>query len=82
MKDLIEDETKLSYDIKVHTAEEIQAVRDSLPSLGLLSRAMKIHEILIAKIFLLMCTRTMLKSPSFEDIEGWRLFFKCFSAIK
>ena len=48
MKDLIEDETKLSYDIKVHTAEEIQAVRDNLPSLGLLSRAMKIHEILIA----------------------------------
>ena len=48
MKDLIENETKLSYDIKVHAVEEIQAVRDSLPSLGLLSRAMKIHEILIA----------------------------------
>ena len=29
------------------TAEQIQAVRDSLPSLGPLSRAMKIHEIFI-----------------------------------
>ena len=46
-KDLIENETKLTYDIKVHTAEEIQAVRESLPSLGPLARAMKIHEILI-----------------------------------
>ena len=41
------NETKLTYDIKVHTAEEIQAVRESLPSLGPLARAMKIHEILI-----------------------------------
>ena len=47
VKDLIENETKLTYDIKVHTAEEIQAVRESLPSLGPLARAMKIHEILI-----------------------------------
>ena len=31
----------------MHTAEEIQAVRESLPSLGPLARAMKIHEILI-----------------------------------
>ena len=48
VKDLIENETKLSYDIKVITDEEIQAVMDSLPSLGPLSRAMKIHKILIA----------------------------------
>ena len=47
MKDLVENETKLTYDIKVHTAEQIQAVRDSLPSLGHLSRAKKIHEIFI-----------------------------------
>ena len=32
---------------KVHTADQIQAVRDSLPSLGPLARAMKIHEIYI-----------------------------------
>ena len=32
---------------KVHTADQIQAVRDSLPSLGPLTRAMKIHEIYI-----------------------------------
>ena len=47
MKDHIENETKLTYDIKVHAAEQIQAVRDSLPSLGHLSRAKKIHEIFI-----------------------------------
>ena len=47
VKDLIENETKLSYDIWVHTAEEIQAVMDSLPRLGPLSRATKIQEILI-----------------------------------
>ena len=47
MKDLIENETKLTYDIKVHATEQIQAVRDSLPSLGHLSRAKKIHEIFI-----------------------------------
>ena len=47
VKDLIENETNLTYDIKVHTADQIQAVRDSLPSLGPLTRAMKIHEIYI-----------------------------------
>ena len=47
VKDLIENETNLTYDIKVHTADQIQAVRDSLPSLGPLARAMKIHEIYI-----------------------------------
>ena len=47
VKDLIENETKLTYDIKVHTVKEIQAVREGLPSLGPLARAMKIHEILI-----------------------------------
>ena len=48
VKELIKNETKLSYDIKVHTADEINAVRESLPNLGPLSKAMKIHEILIA----------------------------------
>ena len=47
MKDLIDNETKLTYDIKVHATEQIQAVRDSLPSLGHLSRAKKVHEIFI-----------------------------------
>ena len=32
----------------MHTAAEIKAVRESLPNLGPLSKAMKIHEILIA----------------------------------
>ena len=47
VKDLIQNETQLTYDFKVHTADQIQAVRDSLPSLGPLARAMKIHEIYI-----------------------------------
>ena len=34
--------------MKVHTAEEIQAVRDNLTSPGPLSRAMKIHKIPMA----------------------------------
>ena len=33
----------------MHTADQIQAVRDSLPSLGPLARAMKIHEIYITE---------------------------------
>ena len=47
VKDVIENETHLSYDIKVHTAEEIKYVKDSLPKLGPLNKAMKIHEVLI-----------------------------------
>ena len=43
-----ETETNLIYDIKVHTAEEIKQVRDSLPKLGPLNKAMKIHEIHIS----------------------------------
>ena len=35
VKELIENETKLTYDIKVHTAGEIKAKRESLPKLGL-----------------------------------------------
>ena len=34
VKEVIETETNLIYDIKVHTAEEIKQVRDSLPKLG------------------------------------------------
>ena len=45
--DFIENETKLTYDIKVHTAEQIQVVRESLPILGPLARAKKILKIRI-----------------------------------
>ena len=38
----------LTYEIKVHTAEEIKQVRDNLPKLGPLYKAMKINEILIS----------------------------------
>ena len=50
VKEVIETETNLIYDIKVHTAEEIKQVRDSLPKLGplKLNKAMKIHEIHIS----------------------------------
>ena len=40
--------TNLTHDIKVHTAEEIKKVRESLPKLGPLNKAMKIHEIHIS----------------------------------
>ena len=48
VKNVIEEETNMTNEIKVHTAAEIKAVRESLPNLGPLSKAMKIHEILIA----------------------------------
>ena len=48
VKEVIETETNLIYDIKVHTAEEIKQVRDSLPKLGPLNKAMKIHEMHIS----------------------------------
>ena len=44
---LAETQFHFSYAINVHTAEEIQAVREILPHLGPLSRAMKINDILI-----------------------------------
>ena len=47
-KEVIETETNLTYDVKVHTAEEIKQVRESLPKLGPLNKAMKIHEIHIS----------------------------------
>ena len=48
VKEVIETETNLIYDIKVHTAEEIKQVRDSLPKPGPLNKAMKIHKIHIS----------------------------------
>ena len=48
VKEVIENETNLTYEIKVHTAAEIKEVRDNLPKLGPLNKAMKIHEILIS----------------------------------
>ena len=38
----------LTYEIKVHTAEEIKQVRDNFPKLGPLNKEMKIDEILIS----------------------------------
>ena len=48
VKEIIETKTNLTYDIKVHTAEEIKEVRDNMPKLGPLTRAFKIHEVLIS----------------------------------
>ena len=47
VKEVIETKTHLTYDIKVHTAEEIKQVRDNMPKLGPLNRAFKIHEVMI-----------------------------------
>ena len=48
IKRIIEDKTRLTYDIVIHTAEEIKIIKDSLPKLGPLTGAMKIHEIVIS----------------------------------
>ena len=48
VREVIETETNLTYDVKVHTAEEIKQMRESLPKLGPLNKAMKIHEIHIS----------------------------------
>ena len=42
------EKTRLTYDISIHTAEEIKEVRDSLPKLGPLTGALQIHEIHIS----------------------------------
>ena len=47
VKQVIENETNLSYRIKVHTASEIEEIRGKLPKLGPLTKALKIHEIMI-----------------------------------
>ena len=47
VKEVIENETNLSYRIKVHTASEIEEIRKKLPKLGPLTKALKIHEIMI-----------------------------------
>ena len=39
--------TNLTYRIKVHTASEIEKIRQKLPKLGPLTKALQIHEIMI-----------------------------------
>ena len=48
IKKLIETKTRLTYDISIHTAKDIEEVKESLPKLGPLVGAMKIHEVLIS----------------------------------
>ena len=83
VKEVIETETNLIYDIKVHTAEEIKQVRDNLPKLGPLNKAMKIDEILIisdgdvkSKFLPLMSSMRVSKSKSPGCIERSRLVRK------
>ena len=47
VKKIIEDKTRLTYDISMHTDEDINQVRESLPQLGPVG-AFKIHKILIS----------------------------------
>ena len=47
VKKVIKEKTNLMYDISIHTKEEIEMVKESMPKLGPLVGAMKIHEILI-----------------------------------
>ena len=48
VKELIENKTRLIYDISIHTEKEIEDIRESMPKLGPLVGAMKIHEVLIS----------------------------------
>ena len=50
VKNVIENETNLSYRIKVHTASEIEKIRQKLPKLGPVNKALKIHEIMITSL--------------------------------
>ena len=69
VKELIENETKLTYDIKVHTAGEIKAkIEGKFAKPGPLSKAMKIHVILITAN-----GETRSKFLPSHDTEGWRL---------
>ena len=47
VKNVSENEANLSYRIKVHTASEIEKIRQKLPKLGPLTKALQIHEIMI-----------------------------------
>ena len=48
MKNVIETKTNLTYDINFHTKAEIKKIRESLPKLGPLTRALEIPEIVIS----------------------------------
>ena len=50
VKNVIENETNLTYRIKVHTASEIEKIRQKLPKLGPVNKALKIHEIMITSL--------------------------------
>ena len=48
VKQLIEEKTNLTYEIAVHTKEDIELVKESMPKLGPLVGAMKVHEVMIS----------------------------------
>ena len=48
VKKLIEQKTNLKYHISIHTKEEIETVRNSMPKLGPLVGALKLHEVFIS----------------------------------
>ena len=48
VKKLIEQKTNLKYHISIHTKEEIENLRNSMPKLGPLVGALKLHEVFIS----------------------------------
>ena len=49
VKKLIEEKTNLNYHLSIHTKEEIENVKQSMPKLGPLVGALKLHEIFISE---------------------------------
>ena len=47
VKKVIEEKTNLTYEITVHTKEDIEQLKETMPKLGPLVGAMKLHEIMI-----------------------------------
>jgi hypothetical protein len=49
VKKVIHEKTNLNYHITIHTQEDIENVKESMPKLGPLVGAMKVHEIFIGE---------------------------------
>ena len=47
IKNVLEEKANLTYDIKIHNKGQIKEIKESIPKLGPLNAALKIHEIFI-----------------------------------
>ena len=77
VKKLIEQKTNLKYHISIHTKEEIETVQNSMPKLGPLVGALKLHEVFISGDGLLrkkdLPTDTFYKQVTIRESRARRL---------